>query len=246
MRKTARSSVALAALLLAACEGVARSPAPAAASSAPAYPLADRPVAEIVSPVWNSPSVRDQADEAGQLVRALGITAGMTVADVGAGSGYHTTRLSPVVGPSGRVLAQDVNGPYLDDLQTSVTRAGLANVTVVRGEPDDPKLPPRSVDVALLVHMYHEVESPYAFMARLSAAMKPGGKVAVVDLDRPTHRHGTPPALLRCELAAVGYKETAFQPLTGDIGYLAVFEPPAEPPAPGAVRPCVNPNRSAG
>jgi predicted methyltransferase len=205
------------------------------------YPLPDRPVAEIVSPVWNSPEKRDAADEAGQLIRALGITAGMTIADIGAGSGYHTTRLSPVVGPTGRIFAEDVKSEYLDDLRETV--AGLGNVTVIEGLPDDPKLPPRSTDIAILVHMYHEISSPYALMARLSAAIKPGGKVAVVDLDRATHLHGTPIGLLRCELAAVGYIETGFVELSGDIGYVAIFTPPAEPPAPETIKPCPNPDR---
>lgn len=208
------------------------------AAMAADYPPPDRPVAEIVSPVWNSPEKRDAADEAGQLIRALGITAGMTIADIGAGSGYHTVRLSPVVGPTGRIFAEDVKSEYLDDLRETV--AGLANVTVIEGLPDDPKLPPRSVDIAILVHMYHEIASPYALMARLSAAMKPGGKVAIVDLDRATHLHGTPIGLLRCELAAVGYVETGFIELTGDIGYLAIFTPPPEVPAPESVKPCEN------
>jgi len=216
-------------------------PAVAADYLPPEYPPPDRPVAEIVSPVWNSPEKRDAVDEAGQLIRALGIVPGMTIADIGAGSGYHTTRLSPVVGPEGRILAEDVKSEYLDDLR--VTVAGLANVTVIEGLPDDPKIPPRSTDIAILVHMYHEIASPYALMARLSAAIKPGGKVAVVDLDRPTHLHGTPIALLRCELAAVGYVESGFVELSGNIGYLAIFTPPAEPPAPETIKPCSNPDQ---
>lgn len=212
-----------------------------ASASAADYPPPDRPVAEIVSPVWNSPEKRDAADEAGQLIRALGIAPGMVIADIGAGSGYHTTRLSPVVGPTGHIYAEDVQSDYLEDLRKTV--AHLTNVTVIEGLPDDPKLPERSIDLAILVHMYHEIASPYALMARLSAAMKPGGKVAVVDLDRPTHRHGTPIALLRCELTAVGYVETGFVELTGDIGYVAIFTPPAEPPAPETVKPCQNPDQ---
>lgn len=211
------------------------------AFAASAYPPADRPVAEIVSPVWNSPERRDKADESGQLVRALGIVPGMTIADVGAGSGYHTTRLSPVVGPSGRILAQDVNGAYLDDLRKTVK--DLPNVTVIAGEPDDPMLPPRSADIAILVHMYHEIASPYAFLARLSAAIKPGGVVAITDKDSPIHQHGIPPALLKCELEAVGYTEISFRELEGGVGFLAVFTPPSEVPPPESVKPCRNPDR---
>jgi len=206
-----------------------------------AYPPADRPVAEIVAPIWNEAEYRDKADESAQLVRALGIGPGMTVADIGAGSGYHTTRLSPIVGPKGRVFAQDVKSQYLDDLRETVQ--DLKNVTIVAGDPDDPRLPPRSTEIAILVHMYHEIASPYAFMARLSGAIKLGGKVAIVDMDKPTHRHGTPPNLLRCELAAVGYTEISFHELEGGIGYLAVFTPPAEIPPPQSVAACRNPDQ---
>jgi protein-L-isoaspartate O-methyltransferase len=239
-----RLSVPVGALLaLGACELSAPAAQPTTAgSSSAAYPPADRPVAEIVSSTWNDPAKRDRAKEAEQLVAALGIKPGMTVADVGAGSGYHTVRLSPVVGRTGRVLAQDVNGPYLRDLEATIAQVGLTNVSVVRGAPDDPRLPARSTDVALLVHMYHEIQSPYAFMARLAEAMKPGGRVGIVDLDRPTHYHGTPPTLLRCELTAVGYVETSFKELQGDIGYVAVFTAPAKAPDPAAVTPCRNPN----
>lgn len=212
----------------------------AAAPSAPAFPAPDRRVADIVSPIWSSGPDRDAADEAGQLVRGLDIRAGMAVADIGAGSGYHTVRLSPVVGPRGRIYAQDVMEDYLTDLRAEVARRRLGNVEIVLGRPDDPGLPPASVDRAILVHMYHEVAQPYGLLWRLAASLKPGARVGVIDLDRPAERHGMPPALLRCEFEAVGYRQTSFRVLEGGIGYLAVFEPPAPSvrPAQGAIRPC--------
>ena len=217
-------------------------PVPLAEPGAPPgfFPAPARPVAEIVSPVWNSPQRHDEADEAGQLVRALGLRPGMTVADIGAGSGYHTLRLAPVLGPTGRLIAQDVEARYLMNLAKAVRAKGLENVTLALGDPHDPRLPRASVDLALLVHMYHEVAQPYAFLYNLAPAVKPGGRVAVVDLDRETSRHGTPRALLRCEMEAVGYRQVSVAPLSGDVGYLAVFEPPAEEarPEPGSIRPC--------
>lgn len=203
------------------------------------FPKADRPVAEIVSNVWSSEEARDKARESDQLIRALGIKSGMTVADIGAGGGYHTVRLSPVVGPGGRVLAVDVEPRYLQQLRQRVEGARLSNVTLIQGGPDDPKLPPASTDVAILIHMYHEIESPYAMLYRLAPALKPGGRVAVVDLDRPTERHGTPPALLRCEFAAVGWRQISTTQLSGDVGYLAVFEP-LERIRPEDIQPCPN------
>ena len=216
----------------------------APAASAPglpasALPSADRPGAEIVSDTWASESQRDKAKENAQIVRALGIRPGMTVADIGAGGGYHTIRLSRVVGARGRVLAVDVAPRHLERLRHRVRKAGLANVSAILGAPHDPRLPAKSVDVALLVHMYHEIESPYALLYNLAPALKAGGRVAVVDLDRPTESHGTPPALLRCEMAAVGWRQVSITLLSGDVGYLAVYEP-VERPRPAAIRPCRN------
>lgn len=235
-------SAVIAALALAACSpGVAQQ---SAASSA--FPPPDRPVAEIVSPVWLNEADRDKARESEQIVRLMGITPGMAVADIGAGSGYHTVRLSPVVGPRGRVYAQDVTPEYLAELERRLERADLDNITVVQGAPDDPRLPPRALDAAILVHMYHEIAQPYAFMHRLAGSMKPGARVGVTDLDRPTWLHGTPRDLLRCEIEALGYRQTGFHRLTGGVGYLAVFEPPAQPPAPDAVRACKGQTPPAG
>ncbi len=236
---------ALLALALAACSPPQTGrAAPAAEAERGDFPAPDRPVAEIVSPIWSSGPDRDAADESGQLVRGLGIGPGMAVADIGAGSGYHTVRLSPVVGPGGRVYAQDVTDSYLTGLRREVARLGLANVQIVLGKADDPGLPPASVDRAILVHMYHEVAQPYALLWNLAGSLKPGAKVGVVDLDRPAERHGLPPALLRCEFEAVGYRQETFRVLDGGVGYLAVFAPPAPGarPQPSAIKAC----RSAG
>ena len=207
---------------------------------AQAFPQPDRPVAEIVSPIWATEKQRDAVDEVGQVVRAMDIRPGLTVADLGAGSGYYTVRLARRLGPDGRVIAQDVVPRYLAGLDKRVRRLKLTNVTLALGEPHDPRLAPGSVDVALLVHMYHEIAQPFAFLANLAPAMRPGGRVGIIDLDRVTWEHGTPPDLLKCELAAVGYREVGFRQLKGDVGYLALFEAP-DPGArkePGQVVPC--------
>ena len=73
--------------------------------------------------------------------------------------------------------------------------------------------------------MYHEISEPYAFLYNLAFALKPGARIGIVDLERPTPEHGTPIELLRCELNAVGYREISTSPLAGDGGYLAVFTP---------------------
>ena len=201
-----------------------------------AFPKPDRDVADIVSPIWHDEKERDGADETGQLVRLLGIKAGMVIADIGAGSGYHTVRLSPIVGPSGRILAQDVLYKYLNGLDKRVRSLKLGNVTVSLGEPHDPRLPANTVDLAILIHMYHEIAAPFALLHNLSPALKAGARVGIVDALGETAHHGTPPELLKCELAAVGYRQIAFHPLAGDA-YLAVFEIAALKP-PGEIVPC--------
>src|SRR5262249_34462376 len=172
-----------------------------------AFPRPQRPVADIVSPSRSSEQQRDVFDESGQIARLLGFKSGMTIGDLGAGSGYHTVRLSPLLGPSGQVIAQDVIKNYLVQLARRTKRVKLSNVKFALGEPHDPRLPRASLDAAILVHMYHEVAQPYAFLYNLAPALRPGARVGFVDLDRPTSQHGTPLALLGCELAAVGYRQ---------------------------------------
>jgi hypothetical protein len=87
----------------------------------------------------------------------------------------------------------------------------LQNVTISLGEPHDPRLPAHSLDAAILVHMYHEIAQPYGLLYNLVPALKPSARVGIVDAIGPTSEHGTPPSLLRCELAAVGYREIGFR-----------------------------------
>jgi SAM-dependent methyltransferase len=192
------------------------------------FPSPQRPVAQIVSPSRSAEEQRDSLNEAGEIARLLELKPGMTVGDIGAGSGYHTVRLSPLVGPTGFVIAQDVTRNYLIELAKRAERLGLTNVKFALGEPNDPRLPASLLDAAILVHMYHEIAQPYAFLYNLAPALKRGARVGIVDLERPTSEHGTPIELLRCELTAVGYREIATSQLAGDGGYLAVFSPPEQ------------------
>jgi len=192
------------------------------------FPSPRRPVASIVSPSRSAEEHRDSLNEAGEIARLLALKSGMTVGDVGAGSGYHTVRLSRLVGPTGSVVAQDVTRDYLVELARRTERLKLTNVMFALGQPHDPRLPASSLDAAILVHMYHEVAQPYAFLYNLAPALKPGARVGIVDLERPTSEHGTPSALLHCEVTAVGYREIATYQLAGDGGYLAVFSAPEQ------------------
>ncbi len=209
---------------------------------AASFPAAARPVAPIVADRWKDEDSRERVGEAARVIDWLGIRPGMAVADIGAGSGYYTARLAAAVGPTGRVLAQDVMPDYMAQLQRRM--AGQPNVLVGMGEAGDPRLPPNSVDVAVLVHMYHEVQQPFALLGNLVPALRPGGRVGILDVDDAIPRHGTPRALLRCELAAAGYREVAFhwvleQPPRSE--YLAVFAPPAAAVPPGTPSPACRP-----
>lgn len=230
------------AILLGAAPALAREPIAPPGAPAEVFPKPDRPVAEIVSPHWAHERRRTRADEVGQVARAMAIKPGETVADIGAGSGYYVFRLARLVGPKGRVLAQDIMPDYLAALERKVAASGAENVTLVRGEAHDPRLPPASVDVAVLIHMYHEIAQPFGLLYNLAGAMRPGGRVGIVDSDDIPARHGTPPKLLRCELAAAGYRETSFRVLRGGVGYLAIFEAPAPGarPDPATIKPCTD------
>jgi predicted methyltransferase len=222
---------ALAALAFAACAP----PSPVAAAE---FPRPDRPVAAIVASHSNPEPERDAAREAERIAALIRAEPGRTIADIGAGDGYFTVRLAPRVKPGGQIIAVDVVPRYLEGLRRRVAKAGLDNVAFVLGAPDDARLPPQSVDVVLMVRMYHEIEQPYALLWRLHAALKPGGIIAIAERNRPTAYHGAPPDLLRCELAAVGFAETGFHDLGPETGYLALFAPKGPVPAPGAVNAC--------
>ena len=202
------------------------------------FPAPDRPVARIIASAYSDEETRDQKGEAERVMRRLGIAPGVRVADVGAGDGYYTVRLARRLGPSAAIHAQDVKAEYLKGLEARLRREGIKTVKLVLGAPRDPKLPPASIDVAILSHMYHEIENPYEFLYRLRPALAPNGRVGIIDNDRPTQDHGTPPALLRCELAAVGYRQVEFASLTPADGYLAIFAPPDKLPRPEPITPC--------
>jgi FkbM family methyltransferase len=210
-------------------DGAADAARPLAPAGAPAsaFPAPTRPVAGIVTAGWSDEQTRDNAGEAERVMTLLGVRPGMTVADIGAGGGYYTVRLARRVGPAGRVIAEDISPEYLAQLRDRVHREGLTNVTLALGDPHDPRLQPGSIDVAVMAHVYHEIEQPYGLLYNLYPALRPGARVAVIDLDRATSAHGTPPALLTCELAAVGYRRLSFHNLGQGSGYLAVFAPPA-------------------
>jgi len=226
----------LALLALAGCDaGKEDSNRPATARE---FPRPYRPVSESSSNAFSTEVQRDSVNEAQTVMDLADIKEGTTVADIGAGEGYYTVRLAERVGRKGRVLAQDIDREALERLGTRVERERLDNVSITLGAADDPRLPGASFDRIFLVHMYHEVTEPYAFLWRLRPALRAGGKVIVVDVDRPTDQHGIPPALLFCEFGAVGFRLGQFVRKPEMQGYYAEFEATGKRPAPSDIKPC--------
>ena len=208
------------------------------AGTARAFPTPDRPVSKIGTNTFATEVQRDKVNEAQVVIDLAKITPGMSVADLGAGEGYYTSRLAQRVGKRGRVLAEDIDRASNERLAARVMRDGIGNVSITLGTPDDPRLPPASFDRILLVHMYHEVSEPYAFLWRLRPALRKGGRVIVVDVDRPTDAHGIAPSLLFCEFASVGLRLTGFVRKPELRGYYAQFEVAGSRPEPADIKPC--------
>src|SRR4051794_432244 len=224
-------SAALAGLLLLSCREQPRQPQ---------FPAAQRDVAPIVGDAFSTEDARDRLGEAEEVMQLAGVRRGMWAADVGAGEGYYTVRLARAVGAKGRVLAEDIQPSVTDQLTDRVQRERLDNVAVRLGTPDDPRLPSHTFDRVFLVHMYHEVASPYAFLWHMLDGVKPGGVVVVVEANRPVSRHGMPPEQLKCEFAALNLQPVKSAMLTGHEAYFMAFRLSGPRPEPAAIKPCAS------
>jgi ubiquinone/menaquinone biosynthesis C-methylase UbiE len=202
------------------------------------FPRAERAVSDLGSNQFSTEDQRDSVGEARKIMDLAEIKPGMTVADIGAGEGYYTIRLAEKVGRTGRVLAQDIDRPVLDRLGQRVERERLDNVSIRLGTADDPRLPANSFDRVFMVHMYHEVQEPFAFLWRLWPSLKEDGRVVVVDINRPTNQHGIDPLLLSCEFERVGFKLETFKDSPELAGYYAQFKRAAKRPEPQEIKPC--------
>ena len=111
------------------------------------------------------------------------------------------------------MFGEDIFKETAESSTKRIKNAGRKNVTVVLGTPGRSRgFPPASLDHALLVHMYHEVENPYELLWNLRSSLRPGATVGIIDADRPTRNHGTPPWLLDCEVGAIGFARKNFYP----------------------------------
>ena len=124
---------------------------------------------------------RDEEQKPDEIIRMMALEDGDVVADLGAGTGYFTRRLAKAVAPSGIVYAVDIQPEMLSRLRENNEKAGARNVVVILGETDDPRLPRESLDWILLVNTYHELQHPKVSLAKMREALKPAGRVALVE-----------------------------------------------------------------
>ncbi len=130
---------------------------------------------------WLERKERIKEEDPDKLIKALGIKEGMTVADVGAGSGYHSFLIAPLVGAKGKVIASDIQQEMLDLITKKAKANKVTNVETVKGTTTDPKLPAGKVDLILMVDVYHEFEHPFEMVEKMVDALAPGGRLVFVE-----------------------------------------------------------------
>jgi ubiquinone/menaquinone biosynthesis C-methylase UbiE len=161
---------------------------------------------------WLTRPERIQEEDPDRMLASLDIKTGSTVADIGAGVGYHVWRLSEIVGPSGKVIGEDIQEGMLRLMKKNIDDRKLRNVDIILGTPTDPKLPPRSLDLVLMVDVYHEFSEPVVMMRHIQDALKPGGRVVLVEFRKEDSRvpiqplHKMSVQDVRSELEPLGFK----------------------------------------
>ena len=173
---------------------------------------------------------RDSWQTPEQVVVSLGLAAGSTVADIGAGSGYFSVRFARAVGPQGTVYAADIDKGLIQHLGERAAKEGVENLKPLLGKPDDPLLPPASVDLVFICDVIHHIENRGPYYAKLARALRPEGRLAIVDFYKRELPVGPPPAMkiakadLIAELKQAGFElreEFDFLPHQ----YFLIFEP---------------------
>lgn len=204
-----------------------------------------RPIADVMSFTgadWLVRPERIEEEQPERMLDALDIRPGMVVADVGAGVGYHSLRMARRVGPEGTVIATDVQPQMLRMLRSNARQARVRNIKTVLCTQDETGLPAAAVDLVLMVDVYHECSDPEATIDGILAALKPGGRLVLVEFRaedpdvpiKPEHKMAVEQVRLEIEPRGLAFKEVLdFLPWQ----HIIIFEKPAAPPggpAPGA------------
>jgi SAM-dependent methyltransferase len=148
------------------------------------HPVTGRRIAGVMGVAgadWLERSEREQEENPGKAIAALGIREGMVIADIGAGTGYYSFRIAALTGPSGKVYASDIQPGMIALLEKRMKREGVRNIETVLGTASDPKLPRASIDLALLVDVYHEFSEPQKMLAAIATALKPDGRLVLLE-----------------------------------------------------------------
>jgi ubiquinone/menaquinone biosynthesis C-methylase UbiE len=200
----------------------------------------------------------DNPEHFAAIFKALDLKPGAIVADIGAGDGAYTTKMAAAIGSSGKVVAVDVNPVALDRLRARITRDRLSNVAVVQGDTDNPKLEPGSLDAALIVNAYHEMSEFNAMLTHIRAALKPSGRLVIVEPISPryrsapraeqTERHQIALEYVLPEIRAAGFRVIGLEdPFVGGHSHdthqewMMTMTPAATTPAPTAATPARTP-----
>jgi predicted methyltransferase len=180
-------------------------------------------LAASASPQTSREITREGWQRVPDVIKALGIGEGSAVADVGAGGGFFTVRLAKLVGPKGRVFAVDVDKGVTRELRQRVESEKLSNVEVIQGAVDDPELPAGTLDAVLIVNAYHEMTEHQAMLGHIRQALKPGGRLVLVEPNRPSQTgrtredlaldHLIDPDSVRQDLKEAGFEVIDFQEL---------------------------------
>jgi ubiquinone/menaquinone biosynthesis C-methylase UbiE len=179
---------------------------------------------------WLVRSEREMEEAPDAALDAIGLKKGDVVADIGAGVGYFTWRMAERVGPAGKVYANDIQPPMLEQLRKNVAARGLANVVPVLGVEDDPKLPEGKLDMALLVDVYHEFSKPQKMLARIREALKPSGRLILLEYRKEDPsvpirlEHKMTVKEVRAEIEPEGFRfEKSLEPLPRQ--HILIFRP---------------------
>jgi ubiquinone/menaquinone biosynthesis C-methylase UbiE len=178
------------------------------------HPITGRRIAPVMGmggAPWLDRSEREMEEAPDKALDAIDLRPGMSVADIGAGTGYFTLRMARRVGPSGKIYANDIQPEMLEKLRANAQREKLANIETVLGSEGDPKLPQGKIDIVLLVDVYHEFSEPQQ-MLHIRASLKPDGRLILLEYRkedpavpiRPEHKMSVPE--VKAEVEAEGYK----------------------------------------
>ena len=178
----------------------------------------------LATPAWAQPhgeERREQWQKVDEVMAAMGVRPGATVADLGAGDGFFTVRLARAVGEQGKVYAVDVSADALRRLRTRIANDKLTQVDVVEAASDDPKLPAASLDAVLVVNAYHEMKAYKEILARVKAALKPNGRLVIVEpisngrraqaRDEQTRNHEIAIDFVKQDLRDAGFIQVSMQ-----------------------------------